>query len=194
MNYFKHESTYVDDNVEIGEGTRIWHFTHVQSGARIGKKCILGQNVNVGPNVVIGNFVKIQNNVSVYEGVVLEDYVFCGPSMVFTNIIDPRSKYPQAKSGFYKKTLIKEGASLGANSTILCGITIGKHAFVGAGAVVTKDVPDYALVVGNPARQTAWISEAGQKLAFDKYGFAFCIRSNKKYKLEKEKVVEWLKE
>lgn len=194
MNYFKHESACVDDNVEIGEGTRIWHFTHVQSGARIGKKCVLGQNVNVGPNVVIGNFVKIQNNVSVYEGVILEDYVFCGPSMVFTNITDPRSKYPQAESRFYKKTLVKEGASLGANSTILCGITIGNHAFVGAGAVVTKDVPDYALVVGNPARQTGWISEAGQKLIFDKDGFAFCIKSNKKYKLEKERVVEWMDE
>lgn len=192
MNYFEHESAYIDDNVEIGEGTKIWHFSHVQSGARIGKNCVLGQNVNVGSNVVIGNFVKIQNNVSVYEGVILEDYVFCGPSMVFTNIIDPRSKYPQVGSKYYLKTLVKEGASLGANSTILCGHTIGKYAFIGAGAVVTKDIPDYALVVGNPARLVGWLSEAGQKLTFDKDGFAFCSKSNKKYKLEKEKVIECL--
>ena len=192
MNYFKHESAYIDDNVEIGEGTKIWHFSHVQSGARIGKNCVLGQNVNVGSNVVIGNFVKIQNNVSVYEGVILEDYVFCGPSMVFTNIIDPRSKYPQVGSKYYLKTLVKEGTSLGANSTILCGHTIGKYAFIGAGAVVTKDIPDYALVVGNPARLVGWLSEAGQKLTFDKDGFAFCHKSNKKYKLEKEKVIECL--
>lgn len=190
MNYFKHESAYIDDNVEIGDGTKIWHFSHVQSGAKIGKNCILGQNVNVGSNVVIGNFVKIQNNVSVYEGVTLEDYVFCGPSMVFTNIIDPRSKYPQAGSKFYIKTLVKEGASLGANSTIICGHTIGKFAFIGAGAVVTKDVPDYALVVGNPAKQVGWLSEAGQKLIFDKDGIAECGKSNKKYKLEKGIVLE----
>ena len=190
MSYFKHESAYVDENVVIGEGTKIWHFSHVQSGARIGTNCVLGQNVNVGSNVVIGNFVKIQNNVSVYEGVILEDYVFCGPSMVFTNIVDPRSKYPQAGSKYYIKTLVKEGASLGANSTIVCGHTIGKFAFIGAGAVVTKDVPDYALVVGNPARHVGWLSEAGQKLIFDKDGFAFCSKSNKKYKLEKNMVTE----
>jgi len=190
MNYFKHESAYVDENVEIGEGTKIWHFSHVQSGARIGKNCVLGQNVNIASNVVIGNFVKIQNNVSVYEGVILEDYVFCGPSMVFTNIVDPRSKYPQVGSKFYIKTLVKEGASLGANSTIVCGHTIGRFAFIGAGAVVTKDVPDYALVVGNPARHVGWLSEAGQKLIFDKDGFAFCSKSNKKYKLEKNMVTE----
>ena len=190
MNYFKHESAYVDENVEIGEGTKIWHFSHVQSGARIGKNCVLGQNVNIASNVVIGNFVKIQNNVSVYEGVILEDYVFCGPSMVFTNIVDPRSKYPQVGSKFYIKTLVKEGASLGANSTIVCGHTIGRFAFIGAGAVVTKDVPEYALVVGNPARHVGWLSEAGQKLIFDKDGFAFCSKSNKKYKLEKNMVTE----
>lgn len=190
MNYFKHESAYIDDNVEIGDGTKIWHFSHVQSGARIGKNCVLGQNVNVGSNVVIGNFVKIQNNVSVYEGVILEDYVFCGPSMVFTNIVDPRSKYPQVGPKYYLKTLVKEGASLGANSTIVCGHTIGKYAFVGAGAVVTKDIPDYALVVGNPARLVGWLSEAGQKLVFDKDGFAFCNKSNKKYKLENVRVFE----
>jgi len=190
MSYFKHDSAYIDENVEIGDGTKIWHFSHVQSGAKIGKNCILGQNVNVGSNVVIGNFVKIQNNVSVYEGVTLEDYVFCGPSMVFTNIIDPRSKYPQAGSKFYIKTLVKEGASFGANSTIICGHTIGKFAFIGAGAVVTKDVPDYALVVGNPAKQVGWLSEAGQKLIFDEDGMATCNKSNKKYKLEKGRVVE----
>lgn len=182
--YFVHESSYVDDDVAIGEGTKIWHFSHVQSGARIGRKCILGQNVNVGNNVVIGDFVKIQNNVSIYEGVTLEDYVFCGPSMVFTNISDPRSKYPQVGAAFYKKTLVKEGASLGANATVVCGHTIGRFAFVGAGAVVTKDVPDFALVVGNPARIAGWMSEAGRKLAFDKDGVAFCSKSNKRYRLE----------
>lgn len=184
MKYFKHESAYIDDNVEIGEGTRIWHFSHIQSGAKIGKNCVIGQNVNIGNNVIIGNYVKIQNNVSVYEGVILEDYVFCGPSMVFTNILNPRSKYPQKGSEYYITTLVKQGATLGANSTILCGITIGKHAFIGAGAVVTKDVPDYGLVVGNPAKLVGWISEAGEKLIFDKYGFAFCSKSNKKYQLK----------
>ncbi|MBI5403280.1 MAG: N-acetyltransferase [Ignavibacteriae bacterium] len=190
MDYYINQFAVVDDNVEIGEGTKIWHFSHVQSGSKIGKKCVLGQNVNVGNNVKIGNFVKIQNNVSVYEGVELEDYVFCGPSMVFTNIIDPRSKYPQVGAEFYKKTLVKEGASLGANSTIVCGHTIGRFAFVGAGAVVTKDIPDFALVVGNPARIVGWLSEAGRKLTFDKDGFAFCEKSNKKYKLENKMVVE----
>lgn len=182
-NYYVNEYAVVDDNVEIGEGTKIWHFSHVQSGAKIGKKCVLGQNVNVGNNVTIGNYVKIQNNVSVYEGVTLEDYVFCGPSMVFTNIIDPRSKYPQVGSEFYIKTLVKEGASLGANCTIVCGNTIGRFAFVGAGSVVTKDVPDYALVVGNPARIVGWYSEAGKKLEFNEEGIAHCEKSGKKYKL-----------
>lgn len=188
--YFVNQFAVVDDNVEIGENTKIWHFSHVQSGAKIGKNCILGQNVNIGNNVIIGNFVKIQNNVSVYEGVELEDYVFCGPSMVFTNILNPRSKYPQVGAEFYIKTLVKEGASLGANSTIVCGITIGRFAFVGAGAVVTKDVPDFALVVGNPAKVKGWYSEAGKKLVFDKSGFAFCERSGKKYKIENELVTE----
>jgi UDP-2-acetamido-3-amino-2,3-dideoxy-glucuronate N-acetyltransferase len=166
MSYFKHESAYVDEPCEIGEGTKIWHFSHVQSGAKIGKQCVLGQNVNVGNNVTIGNFVKIQNNVSVYEGVILEDYVFCGPSMVFTNILNPRSKYPQVGAAFYVKTLVKEGASLGANSTIVCGITIGRFAMVGAGAAVTKDVPDYALVVGDPARIVGWWSEGGSWISY----------------------------
>ena len=183
-NYFVHESSFVDVNVEIGEGTKIWHFSHVQSGAHVGKNCVLGQNVNIGNNVTIGNFVKIQNNVSVYEGVTIEDYVFCGPSMVFTNIIDPRSKYPQVGSKYYKKTLVKEGASLGANCTIVCGNTIGRFAFVGAGAVVTKDVPDFSLVVGNPAHIIGWMSEAGKKLHFDENGCANCEKSKKRYKLE----------
>lgn len=173
----------VDDNVEIGEGTKIWHFAHVQSGSKIGHHCVIGQNVNVANNVTIGNYVKIQNNVSVYEGVELEDYVFCGPSMVFTNILDPRCKYPQVGAEFYIKTVVKEGASLGANSTIVCGHTIGRAALVGAGAVVTKDVPDFALVIGNPARIAGWVSEAGKKLVFDKDGFAYCEKSKKKYQL-----------
>ena len=189
-NYYVNPHAVVDDNVEIGEGTKIWHFSHVQSGSKIGKKCVLGQNVNVANDVIIGNFVKIQNNVSVYEGVELEDYVFCGPSMVFTNILDPRCKYPQVGKEFYIKTLVKEGASLGANSTVVCGHTIGKFAFVGAGAVVTKDIPDYALVVGNPARVIGWFSEAGKRLKFDENGKAFCEKSNKKYKLENNKVSE----
>ena len=189
-NYYVNPHAVVDDNVEIGEGTKIWHFSHVQSGSKLGKKCVLGQNVNVANDVIIGNFVKIQNNVSVYEGVELEDYVFCGPSMVFTNILDPRCKYPQVGKEFYIKTLVKEGASLGANSTVVCGHTIGKFAFVGAGAVVTKDIPDYALVVGNPARVVGWFSEAGKRLKFDENGMAFCEKSNKKYKLENNKVSE----
>lgn len=181
--YYVNEHAVVDDGVEIGEGTKIWHFSHVQSGAKIGHHCTIGQNVNVANNVTIGNQVKIQNNVSVYEGVTLEDYVFCG-SMVFTNILDPRSKYPQVGEKYYIKTLVKEGASLGANSTIVCGHTIGRFAFVGAGAVVTKDIPDFALVVGNPARVVGWFSEAGKKLVFDKSSVAYCEKSKKKYKLE----------
>lgn len=190
MNYFKHESAYVDEPCEIGEGTKIWHFCHIQSGAKIGRNCVLGQNVNIGNNVIIGNFVKIQNNVSVYEGVTLEDYVFCGPSMVFTNITDPRSKYPQVGSQYYKKTLVKEGASLGANCTIICGHTIGRYAFIGAGSLVTKDVPDFALVVGVPARIMGWVSEAGKKLTFNADGLAFCEKSGKNYKYDNGKVFE----
>lgn len=182
-NYYVNEHAVVDDNVEIGDGTKVWHFSHIQSGAKIGKKCVFGQNVNVGNNVTIGDFCKVQNNVSIYEGVTLEDYVFCGPSMVFTNILNPRCKYPQVGAQFYVKTLVKEGASLGANSTIVCGITIGRHAMVGAGAVVIKDVPDYALVVGNPARIIGWYSEGGERLMFDENGIAECKRSGKKYSL-----------
>lgn len=190
MSYYKHESAYVDDPSEIGEGTKIWHFSHVQKNAVIGKNCVLGQNVNVGNNVTIGNNCKIQNNVSIYEGVTLEDYVFCGPSMVFTNILDPKCKYPQAESKFYVKTLVKEGASIGANATIVCGNTIGKHALVGAGSVVTKDVPDYALVVGNPGKIIGWVSEAGKRLHFDHDGLAYCEKSNKKYKIVNNLVSE----
>lgn len=190
MNYYAHESAYIDEPCEIGEGTKIWHFSHVQKNAKIGKNCVFGQNVNVANNVSIGNNCKVQNNVSIYEGVTLEDYVFCGPSMVFTNILDPKCKYPQVGAQYYVKTLVKEGASIGANATIVCGITVGKHCLVGAGAVVTKDVPDYALVVGSPAKVIGWVSEAGKRLTFDDKGFAFCEKSNKKYKLENERVTE----
>ncbi|MHA2098767.1 MAG: acyltransferase [Candidatus Kariarchaeaceae archaeon] len=190
MKFFKHESAYVDEPSEIGEGTKIWHFSHIQSGVKIGKNCVFGQNVNVGSNVTIGNNCKIQNNVSVYEGVTLEDYVFCGPSMVFTNILDPRCKYPQVGAKYYIKTLVKEGASFGANCTIVCGNTIGKNAMVAAGSVITKDVPDFALVVGAPARLVGWVSEAGKKLEFDEKGSAFCEKSKKKYRLENDRVFE----
>lgn len=190
MNYFKHESAYIDEPSEIGEGTKIWHFSHVQKGAKIGRNCVLGQNVNVGNNVSIGNYCKIQNNVSIYEGVTLEDYVFCGPSMVFTNIIDPRCKYPQVGSEFYLKTVVKEGASLGANCTIVCGNTIGKSAIIGAGSVVTKDIPDFALVVGVPGKIIGWVSEAGKRLNFDENGIAYCNKSQKSYKFENNKVIE----
>lgn len=159
--YFVHESSYVDDGVKIGQGTKIWHFSHIQSGAVIGNNCSFGQNVNVANNVKIGNGVKVQNNVSIYEGVELEDYVFCGPSMVFTNDLTPRAKYPKGSVG-YKKTVLKEGATVGANATIVCGHTIGKWAMIAAGAVVTKDVPDYALMAGVPAKQIGWACECGE--------------------------------
>lgn len=188
--FYVNDHAVVDDGVQIGEGTKIWHFSHVQKGAKIGIKCVLGQNVNVGNNVTIGDYCKIQNNVSIYEGVTLEDYVFCGPSMVFTNILDPKCKYPQVGEQFYIKTLVKEGASIGANATIVCGHTLGKHCLIGAGSVVTKDVPDYALIVGNPGKLIGWVSEAGKKLNFDKDGFAFCEKSKKRYKLENNVVIE----
>ena len=162
MHFFCHESSYVDDGAEIGEGTKVWHFSHVQAGAKVGKGCSIGQNVNIGCKAVVGDYVKIQNNVSVYDEVILEDYVFCGPSMVFTNVINPRSHV--SRKSEYKKTLVRQGSTLGANSTIVCGTTLGRFSFIGAGAVVTKDVPDYALMVGNPARRVGWMCDCGVKL------------------------------
>ncbi len=170
--YFVHESSYIDEGVSIGAGTRIWHFCHVQSGARLGENCTLGQNVNVAGNVRIGNGVKIQNNVSVYEGVELEDEVFCGPSAVFTNDLTPRSPYPKGREN-YVRTLVRQGASVGANATIVCGVTVGRWAMVGAGAVVTGDVPAYALMCGVPARQAGWVCRCGQRLRED-YRCRFC--------------------
>jgi UDP-2-acetamido-3-amino-2,3-dideoxy-glucuronate N-acetyltransferase len=160
--YFVHESSYVDDGVEIGGGTKIWHFSHVLSGSHIGENCNIGQNVVIGPDVTIGNGCKIQNNISIYKGVTLEDEVFCGPSMVFTNVYNPRSAIKRMDE--LRPTLVKKGASIGANATVLCGITIGRYAFIGAGAVVLKDVPDYALIVGNPGKQKGWMCECGTKL------------------------------
>ena len=173
-NYFIHDTSILDKNVEIGRGTKIWHFSHIQSGAIIGENCSLGQNVNVANNVKIGHHVKIQNNVSIYEGVELEDYVFCGPSMVFTNILLPRSEFPQRGSEFYKKTLVKKSASIGANATILCGITIGAYALIGAGSVITKNIPNFALILGNPGKQIGWVNKKGEHLTFDKKGVSQC--------------------
>ena len=161
MDYFVHESAYIDENVTIGKGTKVWHFAHIQPNAAIGENCVIGQNVNISKGVKVGNGVKIQNNVSVYEGVELEDYVFCGPSMVFTNDINPRSRYPKGSAG-YKRTLVKHDATIGANATIVCGYTIGEYAMIAAGAVVTKDVPPYALMVGVPAKQVGWVNEKGE--------------------------------
>ncbi len=163
-NYFAHKSVYLDEPVEIGAGTNIWHFSHIQSGSKIGSDCSIGQNVNIGNNVIIGNSVKIQNNVSVYEGVELEDYVFCGPSMVFTNVKIPRSEFPQRGSEFYAKTLVKKSASIGANATIVCGVTIGEYSLIGSGAVITKDVPAFALVVGNPGRIIGAVDKKGNRI------------------------------
>lgn len=161
--YFIHDSSYIDDGVEIGDGTKIWHFCHVQAGAKVGEMCTLGQNVNVSNNVIIGNHVKIQNNVSIYEGVELEDGVFCGPSCVFTNDLTPRARFPKGREN-YKKTLVREGATVGANATVICGNTIGKYAMIAAGAVVTNDVPEYALMAGVPAKRIGWICECGEVL------------------------------
>ncbi len=192
--FFLHKSSYIDENVRVGNGTKIWHFSHIQSGTVIGEKCVFGQNVNVGNNVKIGNYVKVQNNISIYEGVELEDYVFCGPSMVFTNILDPRGEFPQKGKEFYKKTLVKLGASLGANSTIVCGNMIGKYAFIGAGAVVTKDVPDFALITGVPGKISGWICRCGEKLSLSKDLESSetdkCPRCDRKYKKEGIKVEE----
>ncbi len=177
--YFAHHSAVIDENCEIGDGTRIWHFSHIMSDCKIGLMCNIGQNVVVSPGVIIGNNVKIQNNVSLYTGVTCDDDVFLGPSCVFTNVINPRSSVNRKNQ--YAKTHVGKGASIGANATIVCGHDIGKYAFIGAGAVVTKNVPDYALVVGNPARQIGWMSAYGHRLVFDKEGKAKCPESNQTY-------------
>jgi len=186
--FFAHETAVIDVNCLIGEGTKIWHFSHIMSNCTIGQHCSIGQNVVISPEVRIGNRVKIQNNVSVYTGVICEDDVFLGPSAVFTNVINPRSAI--IRKDEYKPTLVQKGATVGANATIVCGITIGRYAFIGAGAVVTKNIPDYALVIGNPARQTGWMSEYGHKLKFNPEGLAICPESQEKYRLENGKVTK----
>ena len=180
--FFVHETAVIDEGSKIGKGSKIWHFSHIMTGAEIGENCNIGQNVVVSPGVKLGKNVKVQNNVSIYTGVICEDDVFLGPSMVFTNIINPRSAV--IRKDQYVKTLVEKGASIGANSTIICGNKIGKYSFIGAGAVVTKDVKPYALVVGNPARQTGWMSEFGHKLSFDSSGIATCPESAERYRLE----------
>ena len=184
--YFAHSTAVIDDNCIIGEGTKIWHFSHVMSNAKLGEKCNLGQNVVISPKVVLGNNVKVQNNVSVYTGVICEDDVFLGPSMVFTNVINPRSFINRKEE--FRQTLVQKGASIGANATIICGIEIGEFALIGAGSVVTKDVPAYALIVGNPGRQIGWVSEYGHRLEFSEIGEAVCPESHQKYKLEENQL------
>jgi UDP-2-acetamido-3-amino-2,3-dideoxy-glucuronate N-acetyltransferase len=186
--YFAHETAVIDEGTRIGNGTRIWHFSHVMTGSEIGENCNIGQNVVISPGVKLGKNVKVQNNVSIYTGVVCEDDVFLGPSMVFTNIVNPRSAIIRKDS--YVPTLVEKGASIGANSTIVCGNRIGKYSFIGAGAVVTKDVKPYALVVGNPARQTGWMSEYGHKLQFDEKGYAICPESGEKYRIQDGNVIK----
>jgi len=185
-NYFAHETAVIDEGAIIGEGTSIWHFCHIMPNAKLGKKCNLGQNVFVASDVVLGNNVKVQNNISIYTGVVCEDDVFLGPSMVFTNVTNPRSGVN--RRGQYSKTIVKRGASIGANATIVCGHDIGEFAFIGAGSVVTKTIPAYALVVGNPAKQIGWMSEYGHRLNFDENGFATCPESGEKYELKDNRV------
>jgi len=184
--FFAHPTAVIDEGCQIGDGTKIWHFSHIMSGCVIGNNCNIGQNVVVSPKVVIGNNVRVQNNVSIYEGVICEDDVFLGPSMVFTNVFNPRSAVSRKHE--YMQTLVKKGASIGANATIVCGNEIGEFAFIGAGAVVTKPVPAYALVIGNPARQAGWMSEYGQKLKFDENGKAVCEESSQTYILIEGKV------
>ncbi len=184
--YFAHESAYIDEGCVIGEGTKIWHFSHIMPNCIIGKNCNIGQNVVVSPDVILGNNVKVQNNVSIYTGVICEDDVFLGPSMVFTNVINPRSAVNRKSE--YKKTLVKKGTSIGANATIVCGITLHEYCFIGAGAVVTKDVPAFALVVGNPSRQIGWISKYGHRLEFNAENIAVCPESHEKYRLENNQV------
>jgi len=187
-NYFAHTTAVIDSDCEIGLGTKIWHFSHIMSNAKIGKNCNIGQNVVVSPDVLLGNNVKVQNNVSIYTGVICEDDVFLGPSMVFTNVINPRSAV--IRKDQYKQTLVKKGASIGANATVICGNEIGEYALIGAGAVVTKPVLPYALVVGNPSKQIGWISEYGHRLNFDENGLASCLESNENYQLVNNKVVK----
>lgn len=186
--YFVHTSSFVDNDCIIGEGTKIWHFSHIMSKSKIGANCNIGQNVVISPNVIIGDNVKIQNNVSVYTGVVCEDDVFLGPSMVFTNVINPRSSV--IRKDEFQSTIVKKGASIGANATIVCGLSIGKFSFVGAGAVITKDVKDYALVYGNPGIQNGWISEYGNKLNFNSDGFAICSEGDQKYIIKNDIVTK----
>ncbi len=186
--YFVHPSAIIDEGCIIGKGTKIWHFSHIMTGCTIGANCNIGQNVVVSPGVILGKNVKVQNNVSIYTGVICEDDVFLGPSMVFTNIINPRSAIIRRDQ--YVKTQVKKGATIGANSTIICGHSIGEYALIGAGAVVTKDVLPYALVVGNPARQKGWVSEYGHSLKFNDEGYAICPESKEKYKLENNKVIK----
>ncbi|MCF6347372.1 MAG: N-acetyltransferase [Flavobacteriaceae bacterium] len=185
-NYFAHETAVIDDNCNIGEGTKIWHFSHIMPNCTIGENCNIGQNVVVSPQVILGNNVKVQNNVSIYTGVICEDDVFLGPSMVFTNVINPRSAVNRKNE--YMKTTVKKGVSIGANATIVCGNDIGKFAFIGAGAVVVKEVKPYALVVGNPSKQIGWISEYGHRLHFDENGIAICSESQEKYILKENSV------
>lgn len=184
--YFAHPTAVIDEGCQIGEGAKIWHFSHIMPNCKIGKRCNIGQNVVISPNVVLGENVKIQNNVSVYSGVICEDDVFLGPSMVFTNVLNPRSAIN--RRGEYQNTLVQKGASIGANATIVCGNTIGTYALIGAGAVVTKDVPPYALVYGNPSRQYGWVSEAGHKLAFDENNEAICPETGERYQLNNNSV------
>ena len=179
--YYSHETAVIDPGCTIGLGTKIWHFSHIMPSAVLGERCNIGQNVVVSPGVILGNNVKVQNNVSIYTGVICDDNVFLGPSMVFTNVINPRSSVIRKKE--YMKTVVKKGASIGANATIVCGNNIGKYAFIGAGAVVTKEVPDYALMVGNPSKNIGWMSEFGERLNFDSTGIAICDNTGLKYKL-----------
>jgi len=185
-NYFAHETAVIDKDCNIGDGTKIWHFSHIMSNCEIGENCNIGQNVVVSPNVKLGKNVKIQNNVSIYTGVICEDDVFLGPSMVFTNVTNPRSAV--VRRGQYEETIVRKGASIGANATIVCGHNIGEFAFIGAGAVVTKEIPAYALVVGNPAKQIGWMSEFGHRLNFDENNIAICPESKEKYQLKDKRV------
>ncbi len=187
MSYFAHHTAVIDEGAVIGDHSKIWHFSHIMKDAEVGEACNIGQNVVVSPEVVLGQNVKVQNNVSIYTGVICEDDVFLGPSMVFTNVMNPRSEV--SRKDEYKQTIIKKGASIGANATIVCGTIIGRYAFVGAGTTVVKDVPDYALVVGSPAKQIGWMSEYGNRLSFDKHGKAYCAYSGKEYLFSKNNVI-----